>query len=180
MPFFKVKDLVAKHHVHVFSSNYALYGDMSRRVMRTLQTFTPEIEVYSIDEAFLHFSGFEKWDLHAHATHIRSKVLQYTGIPTSVGLAPTKVLAKVANHLAKKQSVYQGVCVLDTVEKIGQALAYFPIEDLWGIGRNLSFTLGQHGIATAKQLCDLPEHYVRKLCGVQGQPWSKSSKRSMF
>lgn len=167
-PFFKVKDLVKKHSIAVYSSNYALYGDMSRRVMKTLELFTPEVEVYSVDEAFLYFRGFEYWDLEAHARHIRATVLQHTGIPTSVGLAPTKVLSKVANKLAKKQKHRQGVCVLDSQASIEEALRDFPIEDLWGIGRRLSKTWKAYGIHTALALRNLPERTVRKVMTVQG------------
>ncbi|MCB0272473.1 MAG: Y-family DNA polymerase [Bdellovibrionales bacterium] len=168
VPFFKVRALAKKHNIAVFSSNYALYGDMSRRVMKTLEQFTPEIEVYSIDEAFLYFDGFEHWNLSEHAKKIRNTILQHTGIPTSIGFAPTKVLAKVANKLAKKNSIYEGICVLDTEEKIKEALLSFPIGDLWGIGRQLEKKWHALGITTAWQLRNLPERTVRKIMTVQG------------
>lgn len=167
-PYFKVKHLVKKHNIAVFSSNYTLYGDMSRRVMRTLQTFTPEVEVYSIDEAFLNFHGFDHWSLERYGKTMRDTILKHTGIPTSVGMAPTKVLSKVANHLAKIREEFEGVCVLDTEEKIEKALKDFPIGDLWGIGRRLNKKWTEMGITTAWQLRNLPERSVRKVMTVQG------------
>jgi DNA polymerase V len=111
-PYFKVKELLDRNKVAVFSSNYALYGDMSQRVMKTLQQFAPDVEIYSIDEAFLDLEGFR--DLPALARQIRETVKQWTGLPVSVGIAPTKTLAKLANHTAKKKVGYNGVCILDT------------------------------------------------------------------
>ena len=111
-PEFKCRDLLKKHDVSVFSSNYALYGDMSSRVMRLLAKLAPEIEVYSIDEAFLDMTSFTRFDLQDYARHIRQTIRQHTGIPVCVGIAPTKTLAKIANRLAKKNPDYHGVCVL--------------------------------------------------------------------
>ena len=107
-PYFKVKEVLDRHKVAVFSSNYALYGDMSQRVMKTLQQFSPEVEIYSIDEAFLNLEGFR--DLPTLATRIRETVRQWTGLPVSVGIAPTKTLAKLANHTAKKKATTASAC----------------------------------------------------------------------
>jgi len=173
-PFFKVKDVVKKHRVHVFSSNYALYGDMSRRVMKTLHNLTPHVEVYSIDEAFLNFNDIKNQNLNDHAKNIRQSVLQNTGIPVSVGIAPTKVLAKVANHIAKKNE--NGFCVLKTDEDIASALKGFSIEGLWGMGRKLTQRWHALGIRTAWQFRNLPEASVRKIMTVQGHRMVKELK----
>jgi DNA polymerase V len=133
---FEFKKLFTDNNIFVFSSNYALYGDMSSRVMNTLSTFTPEIEVYSIDEAFLKFNGFDLFDLNEYGIKIQRTVTKNTGIPISVGFAPTKSLAKVANKIAKKfpertKSVY----AIDDEGKRIKALKWTKIEDVWRIGR---------------------------------------------
>ncbi len=115
-PYFKVRPLLDRHKVAVFSSNYALYGDMSQRVMKTLQQFSPEVEIYSIDEAFLNLEGFR--NLPELARRMRETVGRWTGLPVSVGIAPTKTLAKVANHTAKKNASYNGVCILDAPDYV--------------------------------------------------------------
>jgi DNA polymerase V len=120
---FEYQNLFNKHQVKVFSSNYALYGDMSSRVMEILSTYTPNIEVYSIDEAFLKLEGFEKFDLSQYTKEIHIKVKQWTGIPICIGVAPTKSLAKVANRIAKKYpNETGGVYIIDTEEKRIKAL----------------------------------------------------------
>lgn len=167
VPFFQIKELVKKHNIHVFSSNYTLYGDMSSRVMTTLANFTPELEVYSIDEAFLDLKGFESYDLQKLGQEIRQTVLQHTGIPVSVGIAPTKVLAKVANHNAKKNPDRQGVVCFRNQMEIDQGLQNFPVEDIWGIGWKLSNRLHNHGIFKVPQLLNLPETMARKWLHVQ-------------
>ena len=136
--YFQVKPLLAQHHVAVFSSNYALYGDMSRRVMWYLSQVAPAVEVYSIDEAFLDLHGMERFlvdSLDTFARTVRANVLARTGIPTCVGVAPTKTLAKLGNRLAKKSPAMGGVCSLDTDERRRGALAQVAVEDVWGIGR---------------------------------------------
>ena len=105
-PYFKAKDIILKNKVYVFSSNYSLYGDLSRRVMRTLKRFNPELEIYSIDEAFLDLSNFPDDKVEDVGKEIRSIVLQWTGIPTSIGIAKTKTLSKIANHIAKKKTIW--------------------------------------------------------------------------
>jgi DNA polymerase V len=142
-PVFQIQTLIEQHQIQVFSSNYALYGDLSNRVMQTLRNFTPEVEVYSIDEAFLGFSGAVSET--ALAT-IRATVKCWTGIPVSLGLATTKTLAKIANRLAKQRD---GVYILDRPEPV---LAELPVSDLWGIGRQSTKKLKAHGITTALDL----------------------------
>lgn len=168
-PAFQFKSIFKEHNVHVFSSNYALYGDMSNRVMNLLATFTPEIEVYSIDEAFLKFQGFEQFNLEEYGLTIQRKVAKGTGIPISVGFAPTKALAKVANKIAKKfpdrtKSVY----VIDTEEKRIKALKWTKIEDVWGIGYQHAKRLRALQIKNAYQFTKLHDDWVRKEMSVVG------------
>ncbi len=167
-PVFKCRDLLRRHKVVVFSSNYPLYGDMSSRVMMTLAALAPDIELYSIDEAFLDMSSFGRYDLAEYARLIRRTVRQHTGIPVCVGMAPTKTLAKVANRLAKKNLVYQGVCLLDGAELIASALAATKVEDVWGIGRQLSKLLYARNINTAADLAAAPLPWVRKHLHITG------------
>jgi DNA polymerase V len=169
-PFFKIKELCKKHNVAVFSSNYTLYGDMSRRVMETLSEFTPEMEIYSIDEAFLSLAGFHNKDLSAYGQEIRHRVHQYTGIPVSVGIAKTKVLAKLANKLAKKNKIKTGgVLYLDNEFTIHNALKDFPVRDVWGIGRQSERKLADNKIKTALELRNADEKLVQKLLTIQGR-----------
>jgi DNA polymerase V len=135
----------------VFSSNYALYGDMSRRVMDTLGTFTPEIELYSIDEAFLNLAGFERRGLTDYARRIRATIRRDTGIPVSIGIGPTKTLAKVANHLAKARPGSGGVCDLAAID-VDHALASIEVGEVWGVGRRWAAWLEGQGIVTALDL----------------------------
>lgn len=168
-PAFEFKKLFEDNNVFVYSSNYALYGDMSSRVMNILSTFTPEIEVYSIDEAFLKFKGFELFNLDEYGLTIQKIVAKNTGIPVSVGFAPTKALAKVANKIAKKfpertKSVY----VIDSEEKRIKALKWTKIEDVWGIGRKHTKRLQAKSIFNAYQFTQLPDDWVRKEMAVVG------------
>jgi DNA polymerase V len=150
-----------KAGVVVRSSNYTLYGDMSARVMRVLSDFTPNLEIYSIDEAFLGLSGFEA-RLETHARELRQTVLQWTGIPVSVGIAPTKTLAKVANRIAKNDAASGGVrCVLDEVAQ-REALAQLDLTDLWGIARRLAARLRAIGITTPLELRDADHRFMRE------------------
>jgi DNA polymerase V len=165
-PYFKVREILDRHKVAVFSSNYALYGDMSQRVMKTLQQFSPEVEIYSIDEAFLNLEGFR--DLTELAKNIRETVRQWTGIPVSVGIAPTKTLAKVANYSAKKKAGYNGVCILDSPAAWEPLLAEFDVGDVWGIGAQYKKRLNQHGVNTALEFSRLPEAWLRKHMSVVG------------
>jgi DNA polymerase V len=168
-PAFEYKKLFEENNVYVYSSNYALYGDMSSRVMNILSTYTPEIEIYSIDEAFLKFKGFEMFNLETIGREMQRKVTKGTGIPISVGFAPTKALAKVANKVAKKfpertNSVY----VIDTEEKRIKGLKWTKIEDVWGIGRKHTKRLQAKGVFNAWQFTQLPDDWVRKEMAVVG------------
>lgn len=168
-PAFKMKEVIEEHGVAVFSSNYTLYGDMSARVMQTLQTFVPDMEVYSIDEAFLNFHGFEHLDLAAFGRKIVRVTTKNTGIPVSIGIAPTKTLAKVANKFAKKYKGYKGACVIDTEEKRIKALQKFDIRDVWGIGRRYGKLLEYHGVHTAYDFTERSASWVRKNMTVVGE-----------
>ncbi len=167
-PFFKARNIVRRYNVYVFSSNYTLYGDMSRRVFTLLSQMVPEIEVYSIDEAFLDMSGFERTSLSDYGKKIRATILQGTGIPVSIGIAPTKTLAKVAAHLAKTFPKTGGVLELTDSHRQEKALAVTPVGEVWGIGRRLGERLPGYGIKTALQLRDADERWVKKCMGVSG------------
>ena len=161
-PAFKFRNEFKKHNIRVFSSNYPLYGDMSHRVMKILETYTPNVEIYSIDEAFLKFEGYQNYDLFSYALKMRSVVLKWTGIPTSIGIAPTKSLAKIANKIARKfPSQTKNVHILDTDDKRIKSLKFFGLSDIWGIGRRLSRRLENIGCNNALDFINLPEPWVR-------------------
>lgn len=162
-PYFQIKEVVRRNNVAVFSSHYVLYGDLSARVMTNIARFSPDIEVYSIDECFFGLSGFD--GLEAYTTAIRTAVIKNTGIPISIGVAPTKVLAKVANKMGKKGN---GVCVLDTPELITSALKNFPVADLWGIGRQQAKKLLPMGVDTAFKFRALPVVWIHKNLSITG------------
>ena len=163
-PYFKVKDLVKRNKVAVYSSNYALYGDISRRVMKVLKTFSPKVEIYSIDEAFIDLSFIDEKGAEDYGREIRSRVLKWTGIPTSVGIASTKTLSKVANHIAKKEKA--GVIYLNT--NIDEKLKKFPIEDVWGVGKQLSKFYHKNNISNAYDLKNVSNTWVKKGTNVLG------------
>lgn len=162
------KDFEAKG-ISVFSSNYSLYGDMSGRVMNILSQFTPEIEIYSIDESFLKFNGFELYDLERIGKEMVERVLSHTGIPISVGLAPTKALAKIANKIAKKFADRTGsVYAIDSEEKKEKALRWTKIGDVWGIGRQHEKRLLNINVKNAWEFIQLPNEYAQKQMSVVG------------
>ena len=165
-PFFKMRENPAWRGVEVRSSNYTLYGDMSARMMDVFAQFTPDIEVYSIDECFLDLSHAAAGDPVAYAQDIRRTVLQWTGLPVSIGMAPTKTLAKIANRLAKKAD---GVSVLLDPETHTAALAATPVGEVWGIGRRWTRMLQGHGIHSALDLKRADRRWVRQCMGVVGQ-----------
>lgn len=168
-PAFKIKDIVASGKVEVFSSNFALYGDMSSRVMSVLSMFSPEMEIYSIDEAFMDFSGFELHDLQNIGLEMKRRVQQWTGIPVSVGFAPTKSLAKVANRIAKKFSEHTGgVYIIENEELRLKALKWLKVEDVWGIGRRHAARLHEMKVYTAYQFTQLSDRWVRDMMTVVG------------
>ena len=159
-PYFKARNIIIKNNVQVFSSNYSLYGDISRRVMRTLKRFNSKIEVYSIDEAFLDLSNFSDKDVKDVGKEIRNTVLQWTGIPTSIGIAETKTLSKVANHIAKKQK--SGVVSLVNIKDLDPILEKVEIRDIWGVGKQLSKFYIKNGIYNAKQLKNASNTWIKK------------------
>lgn len=168
-PAYKLKELIETNQVTVFSSNYVLYGDMSQRVMNTIASFVPEMEIYSIDEAFLLLEGFENIDLKIFGEKIVQAVTKNTGIPVSMGIAPTKTLAKAANKFAKKYKNYKGVCLIDTDEKREKALKLVEIGDVWGIGRQNSKKLQYYSINTAWDFTQRTKSWVRHTLGVTGE-----------
>ena len=163
-PYFKAKDIIIKNNVNVFSSNYSLYGDLSRRVMRTLKRFNSDIEVYSIDEAFMDLSNFSDKEIEEVGKEIRSTVLKWTGIPTSIGIAKTKTLSKVANHIAKKTNA--GVTSLIGIENLDPILEKVEINDVWGVGRQLTKFYQKNGIYNAKQLKNKSNTWIKKCSNV--------------
>jgi DNA polymerase V len=165
-PAFKSASLFERHGVHVFSSNFALYGDMSRRVMETIKPEADEMEIYSIDEAFLIFKGPASEE---RARSLRAMVEKWTGIPVSIGLAPTKTLAKVAVRIAKKNPAACGVYVLRTSTEIEDALQRTAVEDLWGIGHQSAIKLQSFGISSALQLSRADSGWVRRHLSVTGE-----------
>ena len=165
VPLFEIKDLVLREKVFVYSSNYTLYGDLSDRMMKVISSIIPEIETYSIDEAFLDMRGYQTSSLLEIGFRIKRTIYQWIGIPVSVGIAPTKVLAKVASKVAKKNT---GVCQLTDCGVIEQTLKSFPVEDLWGIGGRYTKKLNRHGVFNAYDLSIQPRGWVAKNFTVNG------------
>ena len=164
IPYFQARHLIDKHDIAVFSSNYHLYGDMSWRVMETLRTLmghdTSRVEVYSVDEAFMDLDHIPVEDLPAYARHIKHTVEQWTGISVSIGIAPTKTLAKLANRLAKKDKQLSGcIRVLITEDEQRAALQQTRVDDLWGVGRAYAVKLINWGITSAWELSNMPEEW---------------------
>ena len=173
VPVFQVKELIRQHNIHVFSSNFTLYGDLSKRVMSTMRQEVKGMEVYSIDEAFMDFTG--EGDPLSKGIALKQKVKQHIGIPISIGIAPTKTLCKVASIIAKKHTK-SGVFVLDKPELIARALKWLPVEDLWGIGRRHARMLHHMGIKTAHDLCRADESWVKRRLSVVGLRMVKELK----
>ena len=167
-PFFQIRHLVKQHNVAVFSGNMALYGDMSQRVRWVLEEFAPSIEIYSIDEAFLDLRGMQGVDFDQYAKHISHRCWRLTSIPVSVGIAPTKTLAKIASELCKRYPKLQGGCYMHRAEDIEKVLRKYPIEDVWGIGRRSAPKLHAMGIHTAYEYTQLSESAIRAMSGITG------------
>ena len=167
-PFFKIRDIVERHNVAVFSGNMALYGDISQRVRWVLEDFAPAIEVYSIDEAFLDLRGMDGVDFDTYAKTISAECWRLTSIPVSVGIAPTKTLAKIASKLCKQYPRLRGGCYMHRPQDIEKVLKKFPIEDVWGIGRKTSVKLHAMGVKTAWDYTLLPDYAVRKMFALSG------------
>ena len=168
VPAFKAAELFKQHNVAVYSANFALYGDMSRRVMSILSNFTPHQEIYSIDECFLHLSGIQE-DMKEYGLKIKNCVWQWTSIPVGIGIAPTKTLAKIANRIAKKYPLQTDGChVIDSEEKRLKALRWLSVEDLWGVGRSGARKLHAEGVSKAIDFVQMPESWVRKHMTITG------------
>ena len=168
VPYFKVEDIIKKNNITVLSSNYTLYGDMSQRVMNILTKFTPNIEFYSIDEAFLSLKDINEYDLNRYGQKIRTTVLRFTGIPVSIGIAKTKTLAKIANEYVKKNPKLNGVFDISDFPKMDKLLAHVPVYDVWGIGGAFGEMLMGKNILTALDFRDASEFFVKKGMGVIG------------
>jgi DNA polymerase V len=167
-PYHEYATLIRKHRVRVFSSNFTLYGDMSRRVMAVLEELSPDIEYYSVDEAFLSLHTLPLQNHSDYARMIRDRVLQWVGLPVSVGIAPTKTLAKLANLFAKKDPRYHGVCDFTTFENLDEAFKMTPVDDVWGIGWRTTKLLKRYAVQTVWDLKNKPDAWVRKNLTVSG------------
>src|SRR5690554_5222557 len=168
-PVYKIKKMLLDNGVTLFSSNYAFYGDMSQRVVNTLRNFSPHLEVYSIDECFLDFSSMKIPNYTTYGHQIKETVYRHTGLPTGIGIAPTKALAKVANKIAKKFShQLNNVYVIDSEEKRIKALKWIEVGDLWGIGRKHSKRLKNVGAYTGYDFTQLPATWVKNNMSVVG------------
>ena len=165
-PYFKVEKIVKKNNIKIFSSNYSLYGDISRRVMKTLKQFSHQIEIYSIDEAFLNLSLIEDKNLLEYGNLIRKTILKWTGIPTSIGIATTKTLSKAANNIAKKEK--SGVINFINSKQIDKFLMEIKINDVWGVGKQLTKFYTRNGIETAYQLKNISNSWIKKNTNVFG------------
>lgn len=170
-PAFKYEDIFKKHNVEIFSANFSLYGDISQRVMKTIATGAQQMEIYSIDEAFITYDGMTAAQSLDAARRLRKKILQHVGVPVSIGIAPTKTLAKAANEIAKHKSRTgvsdEGVYALEPSNDHHE-LADISVGDIWGIGRKLSTFLNSHGIFTAAQLAECEEMWVKKYLTISG------------
>lgn len=169
IPVFEIGDIIKKNNVHVFSTNYALYGDISQRVMTTLASLAPEIEIYSIDEAFLDLSGIPVDKLTATALKIKEKVFRWTGIPVSVGVANTKTLAKAANQIAKSDTHWNGVLDFVNHPEQDELLKSFPVGEIWGVGEKHEAFFKKSNIHTAFDVKNADENRTREHLGVVGQ-----------
>jgi DNA polymerase V len=180
-PAFQFADLVKKHDIQIYSSNYALYGDMSDRVMNTLAGFTPHIEIYSIDEAFLEISDINERDRQQFCQKIRKTVYQWTGIPVSIGVATTKTLSKVANRIAKKSDKARGFLDLTFSPYLAHALERTDVDDIWGVGPKYARYLKKHGIVNALQLKNADTYMIQKKMGICGTRMQKElNEQSCF
>lgn len=162
-PYFKMKSQFERHQVAVFSSNYALYGDMSQRVMTLLEELSPAVYQYSIDEAFVNLSGIHRTEeLEAFGRHVRSTLLQCTGLTVGVGIGPTKTLAKLANYAAKRWPKFEGVVDLSLQARQRKLLAKVAVGEIWGVGRRMAKKLNDMGITMALELAEMPASLIRK------------------
>ena len=177
-PFYKIRHLADAGQLTACSSNYALYGDLSNRVMSILADTVPKIEIYSIDEAFLHLDGIDPEAIPQMCRELVSKIRTWVGVPVSIGVAPTKTLAKIASHFAKKYKGYRGVCMMDTDDKRRKALEMTPIGDVWGVGRRLAPKMAEKGVHTAWDFAMRPREWVSRYFHVNGvRTWEELNGR---
>ncbi len=169
-PAFEFRELIVRNNIHVFSSNYALYGDISNRIMKTLCALAPDVEVYSVDEAFLDLSGLKYEDITAFAKEIRKTIMQWVGIPVSVGIGPTKTMAKIANHLAKKNPRYESILNMCELNEAETETLYksLPVDEIWGIGGAYRDFLSGHGMRTIFDFIKAEESWVKKHMRIVG------------
>ena len=167
-PFYQIRHLVDSGVLVACSSNYTLYEDLSERVMSILADSVPRIEIYSIDEAFLCLDGMNVDSMHQFCSELVQKVKKWVGIPVSIGVAPTKTLAKIASHFAKNWKGYRGVCMMETESKRIKALSMTPVGEVWGIGRRFSSKLESSGVSTALDFVNRPQHWVQKNFNLPG------------
>src|SRR5574344_723825 len=161
-PVFKKRDIVDYYHVTLFSTNMYLYAAMSRRVTNILRASVSRVDNYSIDESFCYLDGYDQYyNLEDYMRSVAQKIRLWTDIPVSVGVAPTKTLAKMGSKLAKKYQGYRSVCMIDTDEKRRKALSLFPLSDVWGIGRQILMKLNYYGVSTPLELAEKKESWVR-------------------
>lgn len=180
-PYFKIKDMLRLNDVAVYSSNFALYYDMSHRVMNLLRKLSPAIEVYSCDESFLDLTGIDESKLEEMGRELSRTIRQYTGIPISLGIAPTKTLAKIASKLCKQYPKLQGCCFMHRPEDIEKVLRKFPVEDIWGIGPKYGALLHRMNVKTAWDFTQLPPGWVRKRMTVMGlRMWKELHGEACF
>ena len=163
-PWFKLKEFAKQENVSALSSNYTLYLDMSHRVMTLLSKFSPDQEVYSVDESFLDLTSFKSKDLIKYGQQIKTKIKQWTGLPVSIGIGSTKTLSKLANHIAKKNPSFKGVCNLNVMDEdtLETWMSHFPVSDVWGVGRSLAPKLNQLGIISVLDLKHADPDYIRQ------------------
>ena len=163
-PWFKFKEFAKQANVTALSSNYTLYLDMSHRVMTLLSKFSPDQEIYSVDESFLDLTSFKSKDLIKYGQQIKTKIKQWTGLPVSIGIGSTKTLSKLANHIAKKNPSFKGVCNLNVMDEdtLETWMSHFPVADVWGVGRSLAPKLNQLGIISILDLKHADPDYIRQ------------------
>ena len=168
VPAFKIKHIVNKHNINVFSTNFSLYGDMSKRVINTISTFDIKMEIYSIDEVFLDISEFKYHEINDFLNEIKNKILKWTGIPVSIGAARTKTLAKAANYISKRSKKHKGVFIINDFNRT-QVLKLIPSIDVWGIGRKLNFFLISNGINTAFDISNIDLNWIKNKTNITTQ-----------
>ncbi len=167
-PYFKIEKFLKKHGVAVFSANYPLYGDMSRRIFQILQDHVPDVEIYSIDEAFIDLKNLNFTDLDKFVRDLRQKIFKWTGIPVSIGVGKTKSLAKLATETVKKQKIQHGTLILNNDKQITEILKQTLVDDIWGIGRRWAKLLNANFVYTAYDFVSLSDFFIKKKLNING------------